>query len=63
MTAQITGRRAVGSAQVQIRLSAAELSAVDSARGELTRPAYITRVLMAALATYSPVSPHRMQSP
>ena len=51
--AQTTGRRARGSAQIQIRLSAAELSAVDSARGELTRPAYITRVLMAALLASS----------
>lgn len=46
MSAQITGRRAVGSAQVQIRLSAAEATEVDIRRGNLSRPAYITRLVV-----------------
>lgn len=52
--AQTTGRRARGSAQIQIRLSAAELaaldSAIDAARGDESRPAFATRALLAALA-------------
>ena len=47
--AQTTGRRAVGSAQVQLRLSAAELAALDAARGGESRPAFATRALLSAL--------------
>ena len=43
-----TGRRAKGSAQVQVRLSAAEVAELDRLRGSESRAAFVTHALLVA---------------